>query len=92
MSSTTLRQWHIMKHLPPAPQRIDAGRLEALLREEGILVHRRTIQRDLVELALVFPIAVDERSKPYSWRWAEGARPPFLVGGRAGRAGVPSTG
>lgn len=79
MSSTIVRQWHILKLLPPAPRRIDVARLETLLAELGIVAHRRTIQRDLVDLAHLFPIAVNERSKPYTWRWKDGAVPPFLV-------------
>ncbi len=59
--------------LPRPPRRIDTGAIETRLRERGIDVHRRTIQRDLVELAEVFPIAVDERAKPYGWRWSEDA-------------------
>lgn len=79
MSSTLLRQWHILKLLPPAPRRIDVARLEELLRDQGIVAHRRTIQRDLVWLARLFPIVVNERSRPYTWRWKDGAFPPFLV-------------
>lgn len=59
--------------LPRPPRRIDTGAIETRLRERGIDVHRRTIQRDLVELAGVFPIVVDERAKPYGWRWSEEA-------------------
>lgn len=44
-------------------------------------MHRRTIQRDLLELAEVFPIVADERAKPYGWRWSDDAdlaiTPPF---------------
>jgi len=61
--------------LPRPPRRIDTAAIEARLRERGILVHRRTIQRDLVELAEVFPIVSDERNKPYGWRWADDAEP-----------------
>jgi hypothetical protein len=59
--------------LPRPPRRIDTGSIETRLRERGIDVHRRTIQRDLVELAAVFPIVVDERMKPYGWRWSDDA-------------------
>jgi hypothetical protein len=65
---------------------VDAARLEQLLRAQGFVAHRRTIQRDLVALARVFPIRLDRRSKPYGWCWAEGAFPgplPTLDGGRA---------
>lgn len=51
-------------------------------------VHRRTVQRDLVELATVFPLVSDERSKPYGWRWADDAELlcaiPALPGARSG--------
>ena len=73
MGSTIIRQWHLLALLPKGPRRVDTATLEALLRARGLVVHRRTIQRDLVELAAVFPIVSDERSKPYGWRWADHA-------------------
>jgi predicted DNA-binding transcriptional regulator YafY len=73
VASTIVRQWHLLTLLPKGPRRIDTATLEVRLRERGILVHRRTIQRDLLELAMVFPIVADERSKPYGWRWADDA-------------------
>ena len=73
VASTIVRQWHLLTLLPKGPRRIDSATLEARLRDRGIHVHRRTIQRDLLELALVFPIVADERSKPYGWRWADDA-------------------
>lgn len=77
MSSAIVRQWHLLALLPRSPRRIDAAALEALLRGRGLGAHRRTIQRDLVELAQVFPIVSDERTKPYGWCWADGALTPF---------------
>ncbi|MBX3221094.1 MAG: WYL domain-containing protein [Labilithrix sp.] len=65
--------------LPRSPRRIDTGSIESRLRERGIEVHRRTIQRDLVELAEVFPIVADERARPYGWRWSEDADSAFDV-------------
>ncbi len=77
VSSAIVRQWHLLALLPRSPRRIDASALEALLRGRGFIAHRRTIQRDLVELAGVFPILSDERTKPYGWCWADGALTPF---------------
>lgn len=74
MGNTILRQWLVLVMLPRPPRRIDTASIEARLRDRGIEVHRRTIQRDLVELAEVFPIVPDERTKPYGWRWSEDAR------------------
>jgi predicted DNA-binding transcriptional regulator YafY len=73
MASAIVRQWLILTMLPKPPRRIDSGALEARLRDRGVCVHRRTIQRDLIELAEVFPILSDERSKPYGWRWTDDA-------------------
>lgn len=82
MSSTIVRQWLVLGMLPRPPRRIDTGSIEARLRDRGIAVHRRTIQRDLLELADVFPIVADERAKPYGWRWAEDADRQLLFIGR----------
>jgi predicted DNA-binding transcriptional regulator YafY len=71
--STIVRQWHLLTLLPKGPRRIDSRGLVERLRARGLDVHRRTIQRDLVELASVFPIVSDETTKPYGWRWADDA-------------------
>jgi hypothetical protein len=73
MGTTILRQWMVLVMLPRPPRRIDTASIEARLRDRGIEVHRRTIQRDLLELAEVFPIVADERAKPYGWRWSDDA-------------------
>lgn len=73
MSSAIVRQWLILSMLPLRPRRIDTSALESGLRERGIDVHRRTIQRDLIELAAVFPIVADDRAKPFGWRWSDDA-------------------
>ena len=88
VGSTIIRQWHLLTLLPKGPRRIDTATLEERLRGRGLDVHRRTIQRDLVELAGVFPIVSDERSKPYGWRWSDDAELlcaiPALPGARHG--------
>lgn len=87
-----MRQWHLLTLLPKGPRRIDTATLEERLRARGLDVHRRTIQRDLVELAAVFPIVSDERTKPYGWRWADDAELlcaiPALPGAREGVAEI----
>jgi hypothetical protein len=102
MGETIIRQWLVLTMLPKPPRRIDTGALVARLRERGVEVHKRTVQRDLLELAEVFPIVVDDRAKPYGWRWADGADAldvPFAQGGttprievklRVRRDGMPS--
>lgn len=59
--------------VPTGSRGVDTAAVQAHLRGRGLDVHRRTIQRDLVELASIFPLASDERSKPYRWRWPEDA-------------------
>ena len=73
VGSAIVRQWHLLTLLPRGPGRIDTTTLEKRLRARGVVVHQRTIQRDLVELARVFPLVSDERAKPYAWGWADDA-------------------
>lgn len=88
MASAIFRQWHLLSLLPKGPRRVDTATLAVRLRERGLVVHRRTIQRDLVELAQAFPIVSDDRSKPYGWRWGDDAELlcgiPALPGDRQG--------
>jgi hypothetical protein len=79
MSSAIVRQWLILSMLPFRPRRIDTSTIENRLRARGIDVHRRTIQRDLNELAAVFPIVSDERAKPFGWRWSNEAYSTSLI-------------
>ena len=66
ISETLFRHWQMLRLIPRAPRRIDAATLERLLRQEGIEVQRRSIQRDLESLAATFTaLECDERSKPY---------------------------
>jgi predicted DNA-binding transcriptional regulator YafY len=73
---TLERQWLILSRLPRSPRKVDAAWLEAELREMGVVVHRRSIQRDLIALSRMFPLVCDEASKPYGWSWATDADGP----------------
>lgn len=55
--------------IPRAPRKISVRDLHSWLTNADFTVTERTIQRDLQELAQVFPLVVDERSKPFGWSW-----------------------
>lgn len=69
MSVTLLRHWNMMQLIPRYPQSIDPHTLQKRLEEEGFSADVRTIQRDLNDLADVFPLKQDTSSKPYLWYW-----------------------
>jgi predicted DNA-binding transcriptional regulator YafY len=74
ISETLFRHWQMLRLIPRAPRKIDGATLERLLRQEGIEVQRRSIQRDLESLATTFTaLECDERSKPYGWSWSRDA-------------------
>lgn len=54
--------------------------VRSALQGEGFEVTERTVQRDLNELSLVFPLTVDDREKPYGWSWQKDA-PNFNLPG-----------
>jgi predicted DNA-binding transcriptional regulator YafY len=68
-----LRQWSMLRYVPREPRKVDAATLERKLLEEGFQVTRRTIQRGLTDLARVFPLVADDRSKPYGWSFSRDA-------------------
>jgi predicted DNA-binding transcriptional regulator YafY len=68
-----LRQWHMLRMVPRAPAKISARELCERLCAADFNVTKRTVERDLKELAEVFPVVVDSRDKPYGWSWLRDA-------------------
>ncbi|KNY45358.1 transcriptional regulator [Vibrio harveyi] len=62
-----LRQLKIIQLLPKLPGRIATSTLIERLLESGYEASERTIQRDLNKLSSLFPIVVNDTSKPYRW-------------------------
>lgn len=75
-----LRQWNMLRMLPRAPVKISAKELCERLSTAEFPVTKRTVERDLNELAAVFPLVVDDREKPYGWSWQRDARSFDLPG------------
>ena len=55
MIDTLLRQWTLLRLLPRHPRRLEPARLKDKLDAMGIAVTLRTVQRDLITLALTLP-------------------------------------
>lgn len=75
---TLERQWAMLRSIPRAPRRISATELSVVLDELGFSVTKRTIERDLQNLATRFPLYLDDRSKPYGWSWMKDANFEFM--------------
>jgi len=43
--------------------------LKQKLADEGFDTTQRTIQRDLMRLSTIYPLACDEEGKPFGWSW-----------------------
>lgn len=77
---TLLRQWHMLRLMPRYPHKITARSILEKLEVAGFKVTKRTIERDLNELSSAFPLALDDRDKPYGWSWQKDA-PSFDLPG-----------
>jgi predicted DNA-binding transcriptional regulator YafY len=77
---TLLRQWQTLRMIPRHPRKITATALCASLNQDGFAVGKRTVERDLQSLAMIFPLVSDERSKPFGWSWQKDA-PAFDLPG-----------
>lgn len=68
------RLWHTLRQVPRHPNKASVQDIATGLAALGVDVSVRTIQRDLLDLARLFPIIVDDRSRPYGWSWARNAK------------------
>lgn len=70
---TLLRHWQTLRRVPRYPQKITASEICQHLQDEGYEVGKRTVERDLHALSQIFPLDLDDRSKPYGWSWSRDA-------------------
>lgn len=66
------RQWEILKRLPSKGPGVTARELSEWVCDEGYPATKRTVERDLSDLAELFPIVCNDKSTPYGWHWMEG--------------------
>ena len=71
---TLLRTLALLRLIPRAPAKRDTSTLHELLREEGFIVDIRTLQRDLQNLSVKFPLTceVTEKNAPHRWQYTAG--------------------
>lgn len=70
---TLARQWELLKLLPPRPPGTTAADLTARLDALGFPVTKRTVERDLNDLASLFGFTCNDKGNPYGWHWMPGA-------------------
>ncbi len=66
------RQWEMLKLLPTRIPGITCRDLQTKLHELGYSVSKRTVERDLRDLSIPFPILCNDKGKPYGWYWSPG--------------------
>lgn len=70
--STVSRQWELLRQLPSRSPGITATELAARLHTGGYKISKRTIERDLNDLSLMFPLQCNDTNAPYGWYWQPG--------------------
>lgn len=70
---TLTRQWEILKLIPSSGAGITSSELTSRLNDLGFTVSKRTVERDLLDLEEVFGLYCNAKSKPYGWKWMDGA-------------------
>lgn len=68
------RQWELLKLLPSRAPGLTSAQITQRLGDSGYVVNKRTIERDLNELSLLFPLRCNDLGKPWGWYWAPGAQ------------------
>lgn len=67
-TKTIQRQWELLRLIPRREPGLSAAALAERLNRAGHEVSKRTIERDLIDLSLVFPITTTEGT-PQGWHW-----------------------
>jgi len=66
---TIARQWQLLKLLPDRHPGKSAAQLQAALAKLGHKTSKRTVERDLNELATLFAVHCNSKGMPYGWYW-----------------------
>lgn len=70
--STVSRQWELLRQLPSKSPGITSSEIITRLQSAGYTISKRTIERDLIDLSLMFPLQCNDASAPYGWYWKPG--------------------
>jgi predicted DNA-binding transcriptional regulator YafY len=73
-NATLARQWELLRLVPGRPPGKTVRQLVDGLGAAGYAVTKRTVERDLADLAEIFPLQCNAISKPYGWYWEKGAQ------------------
>lgn len=68
--NTLSRQWELLKLLPTHGSGATARSLQESLVEAGFQTTKRTVERDLEDLATVFAIRKNDKGAPFGFSWA----------------------
>lgn len=71
---TIARRWELLRCLPSAGAGETAAALCQRLSGAGFSVSKRQVERDLRDLAAIFPLECNDAGTPFGWRWAGGAQ------------------
>ncbi|WDY56071.1 WYL domain-containing protein [Pseudomonas sp. PSKL.D1] len=69
---TIARQWQLLKLLPDRHPGKTSQQLQAALAKVGHKTSKRTVERDLNELASLFALQCNNKGMPYGWYWQPG--------------------
>jgi len=76
----------MLRLIPRYPRKITAREIQTSLGSQHHNTTKRTIERDLQALSEVFPLACDDREKPFGWSWLKDAAAFDLPGLSPGEA------
>lgn len=79
MSDTSLRYLEMLWQVPREPNGITVQQLHAKLADLGYAVDKRSVERDLVKLSVLFPLGSSE-PRPARWYWMQEAEQSMLPG------------
>ncbi|MBQ6534198.1 MAG: hypothetical protein IJI37_03430 [Opitutales bacterium] len=68
-NNSLARQWELMRLIPTRQPGITSAELTRRIADNGYVVTKRTVERDLRDLSAQFPLVANEDSAPFRWYW-----------------------
>ena len=68
-NNSLARQWELMRLIPTRQPGITSVELTRRIADNGYVVTKRTVERDLRDLSALFPLMANEDSAPFRWYW-----------------------
>lgn len=76
-NNSLARQWELLRIIPNHKPGATSSELTMKIVDKGYVVTKRTVERDLRDLSILFPLMANEETIPFRWYWLKDVSSEF---------------